>query len=102
MVQQAITFRVEDLDKLAGLLSGLVDLGVNNIDHVDFKASNMKEFQKKARAEDVHDAKEKEAIIAAATDQQAGKDYQITDNTSENNGPPPVLIHYETKPSTST
>src|SRR3546814_684341 len=73
MVQQAITFRVEDLDKLAGLLSGLVDLGVNNIDHVDFKASNMKEFQKKARAEAVLDAKEKAEILAARSEEHTSE-----------------------------
>src|SRR3546814_10689526 len=97
MVQQAITFRVEDLDKLAGLLSGLVDLGVNNIDHVDFKASNMTEFQKKARAEAVLDAKEKAEILAAAIAQQVGKAYQIMDNTSDDNDTRHVMSRMEAK-----
>src|SRR3546814_19401492 len=89
MVQKAITFRVEDLDKLPGLLSGLVDLGVNNIDHVDFKASNQKEFQKNARATDVLAAKETAEILAAALDHQVDKAYPIMENTQAHNGPTP-------------
>lgn len=95
--QQAVTFRVEDLDKLAGILSGLVDLGVNNIENVEFKASNMKELQAKARAEAVLDAKAKARTLAEALGQKVGKAYQITDNTSDNGSPRPMMYRMEAK-----
>lgn len=97
MAQQAVTFRLEDLGKLAGILSGLVDLGVNNIENVEFKASNMEELQAKARAEAVRDAKTKAQTLAGALGQQAGKAYQIIDNTSDNGGPRPVMYRMEAK-----
>lgn len=97
MAQQSITFRLDDLDKLAGILSGLVDLGVNNIENVEFKTSDLKELQAKARTEAVLDAKAKAEILAAALDQEVGKAYQIIDNTSDNNGPRPVMYRMEAK-----
>src|SRR5690606_39935384 len=39
LAQQSITVRLKDLEKLPTILSGLVDLGVNNIDDVAFKVS---------------------------------------------------------------
>src|SRR5690606_32033145 len=53
LAQQSITVRLKDLEKLPTILSGLVDLGVNNIDDVAFKVSNMKSLQAKPRAEAV-------------------------------------------------
>lgn len=91
MAQQSVTFRLSDLDKLSGIISGLVDLGVNNIQDVEFKASNMKELQNKARAEAVADAKAKAEILAGALGQEIGNAYQINDNTVTDNGPRPVM-----------
>src|SRR5690606_30471182 len=49
MAQQSVTFKLTDLDKLAGILSGLVEQGVNNIQNVEFKVSNIKELRAEAR-----------------------------------------------------
>ena len=97
MAQQAIIFRLKDLDKLSDILPGLVDLGVNNIENVEFKSSNMKELQAKARAEAVLDAKAKAENLAEALGQRIGKAYQITDNTSGDDGARPVMYRMEAK-----
>lgn len=95
MAQQSVTFRLRDLDKLPALLSGLVDLGVNHVDDVDFKASNLKELQIQARSEAVLDAKLKAETLAGALDQRIGGAYQIIDQTSESNPPRPVMYRME-------
>ena len=97
MAQQAVTFRLEELDKLSGILSGLVDLGVNNIENVEFKASNMKELQSEARAKAVMDAKAKAETLAEALGQKVGKAYQINDQTSDNDQPRPMMYRMEAK-----
>jgi len=94
--QQAITFKLKDLDKLAGLLSGLVDQGVNNIQNVEFKSSKIGEIQNEARAKAMLDAKEKATILAQALGQTVGTAYSIQDNTSNNNGSPrPMMAMYK-------
>lgn len=94
--QQAITFKVTDLDKLPTLMSGLVALEVNNIESVEFKASNIEEIQNAARAKAMLDAKQKASILAQALGQSVGAAYTIHDNTSSNNGSPrPMMAMYK-------
>lgn len=102
LAQQSITVRLKDLEKLPTILSGLVDLGVNNIDDVEFKASNLKSLQAKARAEAVLDAKVKAETLAGALGQEVGNAYQIMDQTSENNPPRPVMYRMEAQASDSS
>lgn len=94
--EQAITFKLRDLDKLAVLISGLVDLGVNNIQNVEFKSSKIEEIQNEARAKAMLDAKQKATILAQALEQSIGAAYSIQDNTSSNNGSPrPMMAMYK-------
>lgn len=91
--QQAITFELKDLDKLATLISGLVDLGVNNIQNVQFKSSKMEDIQNEARVKAMLDAKQKATILAKALGQSIGAAYSINDNTSTNNGSPRPMMY---------
>lgn len=94
--QQAITFKVTDLDKLPTIMSGLVDRGVNNIENVQFKASNIEEIQNDARGKAMLDAKQKATILAQALGQSVGAAYTIHDNTSTDNGSPrPMMAMYK-------
>lgn len=93
---QSITFKVKNLDKLPDLLSGIVDLGVNNIQNVQFTSTKMNELQDQARAKAMLNAKEKATILAAALGQKVGAAFSITDNTSTNNNSPrPVYMAYK-------
>lgn len=91
MAQQSVTFKLTDLDKLAGILSGLVGQGVNNIQNVEFKVSNIKELRAEARVKAVQNARSKAESLAEALGQKIGKAYQITDNSSDNGGPQPYM-----------
>ncbi|HYH55300.1 MAG TPA: SIMPL domain-containing protein [Anseongella sp.] len=95
MAQQSVSFRLENLDQLSGILSGLVDLGVNNIENVQFKVSNMEELSAQARAKAVLDARAKAENLAGALGQKVGKAYQIND--MPNNGPQPMMYRMEAK-----
>jgi len=93
--QQSIQLKLTELDKLAGLLSGLVELGVNNIQNVEFKSSRIEQIQNDARAQAMLDAKQKATILAEALGQSIQQAYTIHDNTSSNNGPRPMMAMYK-------
>src|SRR5690606_1642812 len=94
--EQSITFKLRDLDKLATLLNGLVGLGVNNTQNVEFSSSKIEQIQHDARAKAMLDAKQKATILAQALGQSIGAAYSIQDNTSSNNGSPrPMMAMYK-------
>lgn len=94
--QQSLTFKLTELDKLTDILSGLVDLGVNNIQNVQFISSKMDELQNEARAKAMQDAKRKAGILAEAVGQKVGNAFAIHDNTSSNNNPPrPIYMAFK-------
>lgn len=90
--QQSITFKLQEVERVAGLLSGLTDLGVNNIQGVDFKSSRMDEIKSEARVKAVQNAKEKAESYAGALDQKIGKAYQITDESVDTGAPRPMAM----------
>lgn len=92
--QQSITFKVKDLTKLTDLLSGLVDLGVNNIQNLQFTSTKMNVLQDEARAKAMLDAKQKATILAEALGQKVGNAFMINDNTSSGGYPPVVFRAY--------
>lgn len=90
---QSVSFQVSDLDKIAVLLSGLVEQGVNNIQNVEFKSSRMDQLQNEARAKAVTDARQKAAILAEAAGSRLGAAFTIHDNTVSNNQPRPMAMY---------
>ncbi|MFB5945884.1 SIMPL domain-containing protein [Albibacterium profundi] len=100
--QQSINVHVSDLNKLTDLISGLVDLGVNNIQNIEFKASNLEQLQDEARMEAMLDAKQKAAILAGALGQSVGPAFTIHDNTSSQVGSPrPMMMAYKSEADSS-
>lgn len=94
--QQSITFKVKNLANLPDLLSGLVELEVNNIQSVQFTSSKVKALQDEARTQAMLDAKRKAIILAEAINQKIGGAFAIHDNTSSGNNPPsPVYRSYK-------
>lgn len=92
---QSVSFQVTDLDKLAVLLSGLVEQGVNNIQNVEFKSSRIAQLQNEARSKAVADARQKAGILAEAAGLTLGAAYTIHDNTSSNNPRPMAMYKME-------
>lgn len=90
---QSVSFQVTDLDKIAVLLSGLVDQGVNNIQNVEFKSSRMPQLQNEARSKAVADARQKAAILAEAAGVKLGAPFVIHDNTVSNTNPRPMAMY---------
>lgn len=93
--QQSINVKVSDLDRLTDLISGLVDIGVNNIQNVEFKTSKMEELQNEARAKAMLDAKKKATILAESVGQSIGTVYTIHDNTVSEIGNPRPMMAYK-------
>ena len=94
--QQSLTFKVKELTKLTDLLSGLVNLGVNNIQGVQFTSTKMDIFQDEAREKAMLDAKRKATILAQAVGQKVLSAFTINDNTmSGGNRPRQVYMAYK-------
>ncbi len=89
--QQSLTILVKDLTKLPDLLSGLVDIEVNNIQSVQFTSTRMETLQDEARKGAMLDAKRKATLLAAAVGQKIFDAYTINDFTTLSNQQPRVL-----------
>jgi uncharacterized protein YggE len=90
---QTISIRLKDLKKYDVLMMDLVESGINNINGVDFKSSNIKELESQARREAILDAKKKAEDYVSAINQQVGKAISISDN-SRTNYPQPMYKTY--------
>lgn len=96
--QQSINVKITDLDRLTELVSGLVDLGVNNIQNIEFKTSNLEELQNEARGKAMLDAKKKATILAESVGQSIGAVHAIHDNTVSDIGSPrPMMMAYKSE-----
>ena len=76
-----IEFQVllHDLDRLEGLLSGLVDAGVNHISSVDFQTTRLKALRAQVRQQAVEAAREKAELYCAAAGVTLGNVLHIED-----------------------
>ena len=82
--QQTMTIKLEKLDMYEELMQGLVSQGANTINGVDFSSSNIKEYENKARAAAVNNAKDKAQQYAQVLGQSIGKAVAITENGVSN------------------
>lgn len=76
---QSLSVMLKDLTKYEMLLEGLMDAGVNRIDGVHFKASNMEKYQQEARILAMKDAKNKATELTNAIGQTIGKATKISE-----------------------
>lgn len=91
---QSLKITLRDLSKYEALMQGLLNSGINRIDGVQFKASNLEEVKSQARIKAILNAKEKAVAYAQALGQQTGK--AITISESGYSAPMPVRS-YEVK-----
>lgn len=78
---QTIVIHLKDLTKYDGMMMGLIDAGVNNIQGVQFKTSKLAQYESEARIKAVADAKQKANDYAGALNQKVGKAIVVTDNS---------------------
>ncbi|WP_298116204.1 SIMPL domain-containing protein [Flavobacterium sp.] len=77
---QSICILLKDITKYDELMMGLVDNGINNISHVEFKSSKIEEHKAEARKAAMRDAKKKAEDYVSVLGQKVGKALLITDN----------------------
>lgn len=77
---QSISIKLEDLKKYEKLMSGLLEAGLNRIDGIEFKSSEIEKHKSLARNKAVLDAQRKAKEYAAALNQSIGKAISISEN----------------------
>lgn len=85
---QTITLTLDDLSKYEILVAGVMSKGVNRIDGVEYKSSQLASYQTEARKLAVQEAKKKATDYATALGQKVGKVLVVTDGGG---GMPPVF-----------
>ncbi len=78
-ISKKIVIVLKDLTRLEGLLSDLIDVGVNGIDDVDFRTTKSRQFRDEARALAIKAAQEKAIALTKEIVQSIGKAYSITE-----------------------
>jgi uncharacterized protein YggE len=87
---QTITILLKDLSKYEDLMEGIVEVGVNQIDNVEFKSSKMAGYLIEARKLAIKNAKQKaNDYISELTGQKVGKVISI--NEMESNFYPGIV-----------
>lgn len=81
---QGISVKVEDLKKYEEIVSGLMESGVNRINNIQFKSSEIEKYEAQARVKAVQDAKAKAQQYAEALGQRIGKAKAIADVSIRN------------------
>ncbi len=81
---QTVIILLKDLNKYDVLMDGLVDLGINRIDNVEFKSSKIDQLQSDARKLAIKDAKAKAEDFVCVLNQKVGKALTISDNSQVN------------------
>lgn len=84
---QAISIKLENLQDYEKIMSGLLNVGLNRIDGVEFQSSKNKEFTSEARRKAVLDAKRKAEEYVAPLNQSIGKAITITELEKNNYQP---------------
>lgn len=88
MAQKTMTIVIKKINKFDELLSGLYDNGVNRIDDISFRVSDIDKLRMEARKKAVADARQKANALTAELGAKVGKVYSINEYTS--NGSPRI------------
>ena len=95
LATQSVQILLKDLSKYDALVDGLVDIGINRIDNVEFKSSKFDALQSDARKLAIKDAKAKAEDFVSVLGQKVGKAITISDN-SQNYTPQPIRYAMKT------
>ena len=100
VANQAISIKLDDLKNYEKIMSGLLKAGLNRIDGVQFKSSEMDKYMTEARKKAVINAKNKASEYASALNQTIGKAISISE--VQTNNYPPVYRMNEMKASSDS
>ena len=87
VANQAISIKLDNLKNYEKIMSGLLKVGLNRIDGVQFKSSDMEKYMSEARKKAVVNAKNKASEYASSIEQSIGKAISISE-VQTNNFPP--------------
>ncbi len=87
VANQAISIKLDDLKNYEKIMSGLLKVGLNRIDGVQFKSSEMEKYMTEARKKAVINAKNKASEYASALNQAIGKAISISEVQTSNYPP---------------
>lgn len=76
---QAISIKLEDLNKYEKLMSGLMNSGLNRIDGIEFQTSQKEKLESEARKKAILNAKEIAEELVAPLGQKLGKATSISE-----------------------
>jgi uncharacterized protein len=88
LAQKTMTIVIKKINRFDELLSGLYDNGVNRIDDIAFRVSDLEKHRVEARKKAAADAKQKANALTAELGAKVGKVYTINEYTS--NGSPRI------------
>lgn len=80
---------VKQLNNFEKIMSGLYDAGVNHVNGVNFRISDVEKYKAEARKRAIADAKLKATVLTSELDAKLGRVYTISEN-SYDNGPRPM------------
>jgi hypothetical protein len=82
-VRKTVEIRLKDVSKFEALLSQALEAGVNYVQRVEFRTSELRKHRDQARALAIEAAQEKAAAMAEKLDQQIGQPLAVTENWSQ-------------------
>jgi uncharacterized protein YggE len=80
LVRKGIGIKLTDVSGFDRVLTGLITNGVNHVQGIDFRTSELRKHKDKARAMAIRAAKEKAEAMAEELGVKVGKPYNITVN----------------------
>jgi uncharacterized protein YggE len=87
-VTKKIVLKLRDMKRIEGLLSDVISSGVNRIDDIDFRTTQIRKFKDQARAMAMKAAREKAIALTGEINQTIGKAYSITEEALNNYSAP--------------
>ncbi|MBW2961415.1 SIMPL domain-containing protein [Mesonia aestuariivivens] len=99
---QSVSILLTDISKYDEITQGLLELGINGINSVNFQSSEIEKYEAEARLKAIANAKEKAEEYAEALVIKVGVPTLISENSSSNYSPTPVYRAMEMKQSNTS
>lgn len=87
VANQAISISLDDIKDYERIMKGLLENGLNRIDGIQFKSSEMEKYEREARKKAVLDAQNKARQLSEPLGQEIGKAVSISEMDYRNSQP---------------